>query len=84
VTTVLNLGYDGDHCEIDLDECELYEPCQNNATCKDLIDDYSCTCVRLYGGKNCSIYLQGCENGHNCSRNGDCIPYLKDEARGIT
>ena len=78
----LNSGYDGDHCESELDECEIFQPCQNNAACVDLINDYSCTCEGLYGGKNCSVPLVACGNGHNCSHGAECIPYLVDEANG--
>ena len=39
--------------DADIDDC-LVDPCVNNGTCKDLINDYSCTCVPGYTGKNCS------------------------------
>ena len=27
-------GYEGNNCEIEIDECERYQPCQNNAKCR--------------------------------------------------
>ena len=51
------IGFVGDNCEIDIDECEIL-PCQNNATCQNLINDYSCICWPGYEGKNCSTDIQ--------------------------
>ena len=39
---------------IDVDECAL-NPCKNGATCVDLLNDYSCSCVGLWKGKNCDV-----------------------------
>ena len=36
----------------DIDEC-LPEPCQNNATCVDLVDAFDCTCLVGYTGTVC-------------------------------
>ena len=33
----------GGDCSIDIDDCQL-DPCQNDATCIDLLDDYFCDC----------------------------------------
>lgn len=35
-----------------INEC-LNEPCQNGATCFDLVLGYNCTCTRGYEGENC-------------------------------
>ena len=37
----------------DTDDC-YQNPCQNNATCTDGVNDYNCTCVPGFVGKNCS------------------------------
>ena len=37
-------GFVGLHCETELDEC-LPGPCENNATCIDQVDGYSCVCA---------------------------------------
>ena len=37
----------------DIDDCSP-DPCQNNATCVDGVNDYTCNCTAGYDGKNCS------------------------------
>lgn len=37
----------------DIDECTA-QPCQNNGTCIDLINDYQCYCTDGFNGKNCT------------------------------
>ena len=37
---------------IDINECES-SPCKNGGTCKNLINDYNCTCASGYLGKSC-------------------------------
>lgn len=36
-------GFVGAHCETDIDEC-LPRPCENDATCIDEVNGYSCIC----------------------------------------
>jgi Notch-like protein len=38
----------------DINECSP-DSCKNGATCKDLVNEYKCTCVAGYDGKNCDI-----------------------------
>lgn len=52
-------GFEGTHCEINIDECDRYNPCQTG-TCVDEINDYKCDCDANFGGKNCSVPLIGC------------------------
>lgn len=42
-------GYEGIHCEHDIDEC-LSHPCHNGATCKDLINEWHCICHSGFEG----------------------------------
>ena len=37
----------------DIDDCDS-NPCENNATCVDEVNDYTCNCTVGYFGKNCS------------------------------
>ena len=38
----------------EMDECES-NPCQNGASCNDLVASYSCSCAAGYTGDDCSI-----------------------------
>ncbi|KAG9342195.1 hypothetical protein JZ751_016697 [Albula glossodonta] len=54
----------GIFCSESSDRC-LSEPCQNGATCVDMMDDYVCICPRgaeppLYMGKDCDQPYDGC------------------------
>ena len=46
-------GFEGDHCETNIDECELYKPCDGGATCIDTPGSYKCQCPYGFGGKRC-------------------------------
>ena len=37
---------------LDIDDC-LSQPCQNNGTCQDRVNDYTCDCVVGFNGTNC-------------------------------
>ena len=37
---------------LDIDDCAS-NPCQNKATCTDLVDGYRCQCLPGYTGKQC-------------------------------
>lgn len=41
----------GEMCEENVDEC-YSNPCQNNATCKDVANGYFCQCVPGYSGNH--------------------------------
>ena len=38
---------------LDIDECSS-QPCENDGTCNDEVNGYSCTCKAGYNGKTCS------------------------------
>ena len=38
----------------DIDDCAV-QPCHNEGTCIDAVNDYSCNCAVGYTGKNCSV-----------------------------
>ena len=38
-------GYEGEHCEIEVNECVAWNPCtRNSKSCTDLINDFICEC----------------------------------------
>lgn len=42
-------GFEGDKCEINIDDCEDND-CENNSTCVDGINNYTCMCSPEYTG----------------------------------
>ena len=44
------LGFEGQRCEINPDDCEDND-CENNATCVDGVNNYMCVCPPNYTGK---------------------------------
>lgn len=46
-------GFEGEHCEINIDDCEDND-CENNSTCVDGINNYTCLCPPEYTGRKCS------------------------------
>ena len=37
---------------LDIDDCQP-QPCQNNGTCRDLVNDYRCDCEAGFNDTNC-------------------------------
>eukprot|EP00494_Astrolonche_serrata_P000184 UN00186 len=48
----VNLGFDGDMCENDINECEFID-CNNNGTCVDYVMGYHCICNDGFEGRDC-------------------------------
>ena len=67
-----NPGYRGDMCEIDIDECSP-DPCLNNGTCLDRVNNYTCTCTNEWVGRNCSDCLLECNNGVSSDSCSMCV-----------
>ncbi|XP_053390839.1 protein eyes shut homolog, partial [Mercenaria mercenaria] len=44
--------YTGLVCETDIDDCST-NPCKNDATCVDKVNNYTCNCVTGYTGRDC-------------------------------
>lgn len=55
-------GFEGDECEINIDDCEDND-CENNSTCVDGINNYTCLCSPEYTG-NSQTYT--CECSVSC------------------
>ena len=70
-------GYEGTDCDVEINECTRYRPCENDAICMDLIADYDCVCTGEFGGKNCSVALIGCE-GNECKNGATCRPFYNE------
>ncbi|CAH2274267.1 aggrecan core isoform X1 [Pelobates cultripes] len=69
-------GFGGDHCDIDIDECNS-SLCVNGATCVDGIDSFKCLCLPSYGGDLCQIDLEVCEDGWTKFQ-GHCYRHFSD------
>ena len=51
-------GFEGEHCEINVDDCEDND-CENNSTCVDGINNYTCLCPPEYTGRKNWQWLAG-------------------------
>nr|XP_054768408.1 mucin-17-like [Lytechinus pictus] len=54
----------------EIDECSS-NPCQNNATCEDVINGYICECAEGFNGTNCEENIDDCVS-HPCQNGGTC------------
>ncbi|XP_078620641.1 uncharacterized protein LOC144887345 [Branchiostoma floridae x Branchiostoma japonicum] len=50
--------------------CDFHQ-CQNNATCNDTVDGYTCICVKGWRGEYCEHKIDPCET-HQCLNNATC------------
>lgn len=63
-------AYEGERCELDVDECAL-QPCLQGAPCINLDGGFRCNCPLGYTGKRCEeriwyCTLSPCQNGATC------------------
>ncbi|KJH40743.1 EGF-like domain protein [Dictyocaulus viviparus] len=68
----------GDNCEIDIDECALYDGthagCQNNATCVNHNTGFRCNCQNGFHGPLCQYRQSTCSRSIElCGPYGHCI-----------
>ncbi|XP_071081714.1 uncharacterized protein [Haliotis cracherodii] len=71
---ICNMGWKGDNCEQDINECEADGYCQNEADCEDLPGSFKCKCREGFGGMFCEDITHQCAtdpciNGGTCSGN---------------
>ncbi|KAH3795500.1 protein crumbs homolog 1-like [Dreissena polymorpha] len=65
-------GYYGNHCQLEINECDP-DPCVNNATCVDRLNDFTCICPIGMSGKRCEIQATtGCESDP-CKNGATCV-----------
>ncbi|XP_066994976.2 protein crumbs [Anabrus simplex] len=64
-------GFDGLHCEKNIDECLLESQCKNNSTCVDQIANYTCSCLPGFEGWLCDVNVNECESDP-CQNQGTC------------
>uniref|UniRef100_A0A673H5Q3 Protein crumbs homolog 2-like n=1 Tax=Sinocyclocheilus rhinocerous TaxID=307959 RepID=A0A673H5Q3_9TELE len=67
----------GVNCEMEIDECES-NPCQNGATCHDVVGLYTCDCVQGFEGDNCELDIDECADTP-CENDGECFEKSKPE-----
>nr|XP_054751706.1 fibropellin-1-like [Lytechinus pictus] len=66
-------GWTGSYCQNEINECQS-NPCESNAVCTDLLDDYSCNCPPGTIGKNC-VDINECSSSP-CEHGGTCLDRL--------
>merc|ERR1711962_343562 len=64
-------GFEGDQCEINIDDCQP-ESCNNNGICEDLVNDFSCKCNTGYDGEQCQNDINECAD-NPCLNDGVCL-----------
>ena len=77
------MGWTGDICDDNIDECSLSSPCQHNGTCSDCeanLSDcpfgYDCTCTEGFFGDNCETNVSYCVSSP-CQNEGICVDVIE-------
>jgi len=55
VQWILDPGWTGRDCSIDIDECQTIQPCKAAKSCINLPGSYKCDCFDSFGGQNCEM-----------------------------
>ncbi|XP_071948886.1 uncharacterized protein [Antedon mediterranea] len=64
-------GFVDDLCSTNFDECGS-SPCQNSATCVDLVNEFQCDCSPGYKGLLCEVEIDECESSP-CAVGSTCV-----------
>ena len=72
ITTFFSLGYNGTHCQYDIDECSI-NPCKNGGICTDQINSYKCSCPIGFAGPNCEKVVNDWLSRDCGCVHGDCL-----------
>lgn len=71
-------GFTGESCATNIDECRQSEqPCLNNGTCIDQVNDYKCECPPGFRGDFCEESIDMCL-GSPCFNQAKCINLRTD------
>merc|ERR1719285_1078609 len=68
-------GYTGSYCSVNIDDCAS-NPCENQGTCIDLVNGYSCSCAGGWGGTNCDKMVSNAARGCGLFGLFPCSPTL--------
>ena len=58
---ILSVGYQGDLCENDVDECSSH-PCQNDGICINHVNKFTCECTERHYGVFCQKLIKSCKS----------------------
>ena len=64
-----------------MNQCGILEsqPFENNRTCSDLVDDFTCQCLTGYTGTICVVITSTDDcNPNSCENNGTCNDLVDD------
>ncbi|WAR30635.1 LOW QUALITY PROTEIN: FBP1-like protein [Mya arenaria] len=70
-TCTCSLGYKGQHCEVNIDDC-VNHTCMDYQVCTDLVNNYRCDCPVNTEGNLCEINLDLCASGP-CFNSATCV-----------
>ncbi len=70
-----NSTHVGIHCNISNLPCDIFKPCQNNASCVNTNDNYSCICSPSFNGTECQFDHRPCQP-FRCWNNDQYFPLL--------
>jgi hypothetical protein len=72
VKCVCQRGWDGQFCEIEVDECKIMK-CKNKGSCFTKEGQGYCLCQTGYGGALCELDMRTCDQ-NPCQNSGVCVP----------
>ena len=73
-----DVGFTGEHCETDIDQCLIEDKCENGGTCYDLVGlETICVCAKGWMGYFCEIDFDECESAP-CHERGSCMDFLDE------
>ncbi|CAF3833457.1 unnamed protein product [Rotaria magnacalcarata] len=74
---ICNIGWNGDFCQMNINECELGNNCsKENSICEDHLDGYyTCKCQQGFTGQFCETNIDECASSP-CANNGTCTDLI--------